>query len=534
MGKRWLGSQCLLALMGVLFFVGCSKSNSNSLSNSNDSLTAKGATDSCPGAIGDAFLVGKAATSVTHGQVQTELAGTINYTVTSGYLPVYAVGKQSGPIHACMFYFSYTRDDKSGNSAWPVTFLFNGGPGSPSDWVHLGGLGPKTMDFGPEGIQPTTGTLYDDPYTILASSDIVFIDPISTGFSRPAQGIDPSEFNGLNQDADSIGDFINGYLTLNKRTASPKFLIGESYAGMRIPVLSRYLDEKLGIKLTGISFISPWLDAMGDTNFGDFDPADDVPFIGYLPEYATSAWYHHNLSADQQAKDVETIYTEAETYANEGYAEALAQGDDLSYDDKDAAIRQISTLTGLSHDIVANHNLRVGPEVFRVEVVKDQGAVVGYYDGRMQEVVADPNTQDPYDLFNPVFNTADGYFTTTLGVVTDLAYAGNNWNSWPGENAQNQIQGGYLNVLTDITTLLTNNPSLKVYVASGLYDMVCPPAEVHYMIRHLKPEVASRMDIHHFQAGHPIYFGSISHKIFAEDMAKFMASDSSMAIASSR
>lgn len=520
--KQGLVAFVVLALLGA----GCGKSHSSMSGVSSVDSRADGvvAANVCPDAIGDATLTGKPAQTVSHGQVVTSAAGTLSYTVTAGYLPIYATGQTSGAVQACLFYFSYTRDDHAGDATWPVTFLFNGGPGAPSDWLHLGGMGPKKMDFGPEGITPTTAALSDDKYTLLANSDLVFIDPISTGYSRAAQGVDATQFNGLQQDAQSVGDFVRAYLTTYNRTASPKYILGESYGGMRLPVLSRYLDEQLGIKLSGIIFMSPWLDASGDTNFGGLDASDDIPYMGYFPAFAAVAWYHQKLDPSFEAQTEEQIFQQAYTFATTDYAEALAQGDGLPADQRTKVIAELSALTGLPTTLFDTSNLRVGVDLFRTSILSSTGDTVAYYDGRMAAKVADPTEQDPYDVFNGLFDTADtSYFTGTLGVTTDLQYASNNWTTWPGAPDVGGITGGYINVLDDINTLLANNPQLKVFIANGYFDMVCPAGDDLFMINHLAPAAAARFEIHRYPGGHPIYFSDIGHQQFASDIVSLYA-----------
>jgi carboxypeptidase C (cathepsin A) len=483
-----------------------------------------GAASTCPAAIGDAATADKPALSVTHGQVALS-GGAVAYTTTAGYLPLYAPGTQTGAIRGCLFFFAYTRDDHAGDRNWPLAFVFNGGPGAPSEWQHLGGQGPKTLNFGPEGITPGAATLADDPNTLLAYADLVFIDPIGTGYSRPASGVDLTQFDGLDADAGSIGDFIQGYVAQFGRAASPKYLVGESYSGMRLPVLGRYLDEKLGMKMTGIAFLSPWMDAIADDVFGITDQADDIPYTTYLPEYATIAWYHQKLAPDLQEMTLEQVYAAAQTFADTTYLDALSAGDDLPADQKAKVAADLSRFSSLDAAAWSQANLRLSLGDFRNGVLKSAGQVVGYYDGRMQGTVANPGIDDPYDAFDPLFKGAEaGYFSGTLGIQTDLPYATNNWQSWPGANASGSIQGEYLGVLDDIDTLLANNPDLKVYVASGLYDLVCPAAEVQYLLRHLKPETAQRIKVGHYPAGHPIYFGSVAHAQFNTDLGALMGS----------
>jgi carboxypeptidase C (cathepsin A) len=428
-----------------------------------------------------------------------------------------------------MFYFAYTRDDQANNANWPITFLYNGGPGSSSSWIHLGGNGPKRFNFGDEGYTIGSSALEDNAYTLLTDSDIVFIDPINTGYSRVAAGVPTTTYDGLQQDAGSIGDFMKLYLTTNNRMGSPKFIVGESYGGMRSPVLARYLDEQLHIKLDGVVLISPWLDGIGDMIFNSAgqpaDPADDVPYVDYLPEYATIAWYHKKLSSSMQSKTAEEVYEEALKYARTDYLDALTLGDELPASTQSKVLKKLEEFTGLSPAELQTTGIRVGLDYFRTELLKDQGLVFGYYDGRMTAKLADPTTQDPSDAFNPIFAAGfKEYFAGPLKITEAVDYQDEyNWNVWPGAVNAGGIEGGYINVENDLNTLLTNNPTMKFYIASGLFDTVCPAAEVKYMVDHLQPAVAARIQIDHYPAGHPIYFGQISAKQFQGVMSSFLS-----------
>lgn len=492
----------------------CSKNASNAIDVGQKPSLATAST--CPDVIGDSTLAGKAATVVSHGTVTVASGATLSYTTTSGYLPIYAPTTQTGAVHACMFFFAYTRDDHQGDKSWPVAFLSNGGPGSDSDWIHLGGMGPKTINLGAEGTSTSATSIGDDANTLLQDTDLVFVDPINTGYSRVAQGIDVTDYDGLDQEADSIGDFIMGYMTQFGRQSSPKYVVGESYGGMRLPVLNRYLDEKLNIKTAGLIFISPWLDSIGDDTE---DMADDLPYVTLLPQFAATAWYHNKLPATMQEKDVATVFNEAEAFANDGYISALAEGDSLSSADSSNIATTLASYTGLTAKYIQDQNLRISADTFRVQLLKDQNLTLSYYDGRMSAVLTDPTTQDPTDAFNGIFASIEAvYFPKTLGIQTDLPYQSNNYPQWPGAPTDT-IDGGYMRVLSDLTTTMQNNASLKVFMANGYYDFVCPPGEVHYMVDHMPAAVASRITKATYPGGHPVYFGTTARGNFVQDLS---------------
>ncbi len=502
-------------LFSGLLAISCSKDNTSQLEFSNG-LRGLTGSPTCPSAIGDATISGRPATVLSHGSVTVASGTVLNYSVTTGYLPIYAQGTQTGPVNACMFFFAYTRDDHKGDPSWPVSFLSNGGPGSDSDWIHLGGLGPKTINLGSEGISTSPTSLVDDANTLLQYSDLVFVDPINTGYSRVASGVNPTNYDGLDQEADSIGDFILGYLQKYGRQTSPRYVVGESYGGMRLPVLGRYLDEQLGIKATGLVFISPWLDSIGDDTA---DMADDLPYVTLLPQFAATAWYQKKLSASLQALDVATVFNQAQAFATGDYISALAQGNDLPAATRTTIAATLSNYTGLTQDFILNSNLRISADIFRVQLLAAQNLTLSYYDGRMSAVLATPATQDPTDAFNAIFaNIESAYFPSTLGIVTDLPYQENNYPAWPGAPVD-QIDGGYLRVLSDLTTLLQEDASLQIFMANGYYDFVCPPGEVHYMVNHLPADVASRITLASYPGGHPVYFGADARASFVKDIA---------------
>jgi len=514
-----------LPLCLFFFIAACGRSQTNTgdqQNSKNKNLTAHFVSPGCPEVIGGNRSSLPSETTISRDHRVTTSSGMLPYTVTSGYLPLYAEGAEDGPIRACLFFFAYTRDDKKNNTNWPTTFLFNGGPGAASDWIHLGGMGPLKINFGAEGFTPLSNSLADDPYTLLANSDLIFIDPIGSGYSRVASGVNPVEFDGLHQDANSIGDFISNYRTKFSRTQSPLYLIGESYSGMRLPVLGRYLDEKLGIKTTGIVFISPWMDTLDDDVFRDDNAANDLPYVSYLPEMAAVAWYHQKLDPELLAGDLDTIYSDAEKFANTDYLEALTVGNELVSSEFHRISDLMRHYTGLSTELIEKDNLRVPLSQFVAGLLKDQGETISYYDGRMKAIESDVAKSDPYDAFDPLFDSVDQhYFKNVLGIQTSLEYSGNDWSAWPGANPKNNIRGGYLNVLDDINVLMTNNPDLKVMMANGLFDLVCPPAEVHAQVRHLNPAVAKRIELTHYRAGHPIYFGDTAHAQLSADLDRF-------------
>src|ERR1700758_3802145 len=299
----------------------------------------------------------------------------IKYTATAGTI---LLKLEDSTPKASIFYVAYTRDDVSDTAKRPVTFTFNGGPGSASIWLHLGAFGPRRVEMGDAGaLLPPPYKLVDNEYSLLDVTDLVFIDPVSTGYSRAVPGEAPKQFHGIEEDIESVGDFIRLYATRNKRWTSPKFLAGESYGTTRAAGLSGYLQERYGMYLNGIILISSIL------NFetAEFDRGNDLPYILYLPTYTAIAWYHKKLTADLQA-DFQKAINESRAYAAHEYADALMGGDTLPAPRRAEIAQKLSRLTGLSAEYIERSNLRIEIQRFDKELLRDRRRTVGRLDGR--------------------------------------------------------------------------------------------------------------------------------------------------------
>src|SRR5215471_12556230 len=262
----------------------------------------------------------------------------IKYTATAGTI---LLKLEDGTPKASVFYIAYTKDDVSDTAKRPVTFTFNGGPGSASIWLHLGAFGPRRVEMGDAGsLLPPPYKLVDNEYSLLDVTDLVFIDPVSTGYSRPVPGESANQYHGIQQDVESVGDFIRLYATRNKRWTSPKFLAGESYGTTRAAGLSGYLQQRYGMYLNGIILVSSIL------NFqtAEFDTGNDLPYILYLPTYTAIAWYHKKLPADLQA-DLQKAIQESKAFAIGEYQDALTAGDTLPAAKRTEIAQKVARLT---------------------------------------------------------------------------------------------------------------------------------------------------------------------------------------------
>src|SRR5215470_15841895 len=309
--------------------------------------------------------------SVTHHEIR---AGgvLIRYTATAGYMPM---KDEAGKLKANIFYMAYTRDGVAPGRR-PITFTFNGGPGSSSVWLHLGAIGPRRVVMGDNGEPlPPPYRLVDNEYSWLAFTDLVFIDPVTTGYSRPAPGEKPEQFHGVQEDIESVGEFIRLYTTRYARWASPKFLAGESYGTTRAAGLSGYLQDRFGMYLNGIVLISSIL------NFqtADFNVGNDLPYVLFLPSYTTTAWYHKKLVPELQA-DFHKAVEESEKFALNDYTLALMQGARLPDAERQKTVAKLARYTGLSPKFIELNDLRVALPRFTKELLREERRTIGRLD----------------------------------------------------------------------------------------------------------------------------------------------------------
>lgn len=428
----------------------------------------------------------------------------IPYTATAGTL---ILKKDDGKPWASMFYVAYTRDDMPDVSKRPITFSFNGGPGSSSVWLHLGALGPKRVDLGPEGEQPKPPySVVDNPDTALEFTDIVFIDPVSTGFSREAPGTNASEFHGYEGDLKSVAEFIRLYLAESNRFASPKFLAGESYGTTRAAALSEYLIRMHGIYLNGVTLVSSVL------NFGtiSFASGHDLPYALFLPTYTATAWYHKKLPNDLQS-NLEKAVGESRRFAGGEYTTALMKGDKLTAAERAEITKQLARLTGLSPAFLTQTNLRVNPARFEKELLRADRQTIGRYDSRLEGADVDAAGERPE--YDPSYAAVQGAFTAAfndyvrgqLNYKTDLTYEilTDKVNPWSFKEFENR----YVNVAERLRQAMTQNHDMRVMIANGYYDLATPFYATEYTVSHLglEPALASHISLTYCEAGHMLY-----------------------------
>jgi carboxypeptidase C (cathepsin A) len=452
------------------------------------------------------------------------------YTVTAGTLILKDEDEKDGEKpKASLFYVAYKLNNGLSVSERPITFSFNGGPGSSSVWMHLGLLGPKRVLLDDEGMPfPPPYKLIPNDYTLLDKTDLVFIDPVSTGFSRPVPGEKAADFHNVKKDIESVGDFIQRFTTRNKRWASPKFLIGESYGTTRAAGLAGYLQERHGMYLNGIMLISSIL------NFGTarFDVGNDLPFILFLPTYTATAWYHHKLTADLQS-DLKKALSESEDFASNEYTLALMKGSALTLKERKTIISKLSRLTGLSPDYIDRTDLRINIHRFCKELRRDEGLVVGRldsrYTGKDRDNAGELYERDPsYSAtLGPYTAMLNDYLGSELGFESGLTYEilTSLFKTWKYEDWQNQ----YLNVGETLREGFMLNPAMKVFIANGYFDLATPYFATEYTINHLglPAEFIEKITASYFKAGHMMYLHLPSLSKLKQDLDAFITSTTS-------
>ena len=361
---------------------------------------------------------------------------------------------------ASVFYIAYTKNGVTNLAGRPVTFSFNGGPGSSSVWLHLGLLGPRRVQLNEDGTSaPPPYKLVDNEFSLLDETDLVFIDPVSTGFSRATKPDEAKKFHSVESDLQSVASFIRLYMTRNTRWGSPKFIIGESYGTTRAAGLTGELAQRQRMNVNGVMLVSTVL------NFGTiaFANGNDLPFVLYLPGYTAAAWYHKKLPADLQKLPLAEVTAKAETFAATTYNHALLRGAALPAAERQAAIKELSRLTGLSAEYIDRANLRVPLSRFAEELLREDNLVIGRFDARYTGFVRDrlagsmeydPSLEAVASAFASTFND---YVRTELKYKSDLPYeilARLKWD-WGEQNR-------YLDVAETLADSLTRNPYLRV------------------------------------------------------------------------
>lgn len=442
----------------------------------------------------------------------------IPYKATTGKLQL---KKDDGKPRASIFHVSYVRSDVKDPSSRPVMFAFNGGPGSSAVWLHIGLLGPKIIQLPGDGTSAPLppSRVVANPLSILDVCDLVFVDPVSTGYSRAEKDVKADEFHGLDEDIQSVGDFIRRWISEHDRWSSPKYLLGESYGGIRVAGLSSHLQTRYGMSLNGVILLSSLL----DFSTVQSAPGNDLAYLVFLPSFTGTAHFHQKIKGDRDA-----LVKESTEFAFGEYAAALLRGTDLDDATKQGLSVKLEKLTGIAAQIWNDRDLRLEPSAFRSELLRKEGKVIGRFDGRVAWAATDPSAEfaryDPsYSLAYGVFSTAMlDYLGRELGYKEDQPYEILTSKVQPWQwNSNNEV----VNLSDRLATAMRDNPHLRVLVMGGLTDLATPPEGVAHSLRHmldLPAGLSANVTTRFFDGGHMFYLNPTDLAKSRKDLVEFI------------
>lgn len=454
----------------------------------------------------------------------------LNYTATVGWLIL--KDDKDKPI-ARFGYTAYTLDGNKDPARRPITFAFNGGPGSSSIWLHMGVLGPRRVVVNDGGFAPPPPSqLVDNEYSIIDATDLVMIDPVGTGFSKPLGEAKGTDFWGVDQDIKSVGSFIKRYVTENGRWGSPKYVLGESYGGVRGAGLARHLQSDLGMNLNGLILVSPYFSLVS----GNDGIGIDLPHVLYLPTFAATAWYYDAI-ADKPAS-LEAYVSEIERFAYDEYAPALLKGYSIPQAEKQDIAAKLARYTGTTADFWDRAGLRVSHVQFLQELLRNRGLIAGRIDARFSGPSLNPlNDVMDYDPFFPAVGPAftagfQEYLHSELNFdeADDYVVSGGLYKDWdwkhaqPGVSADEYPQVPMTNTLPDLAMALTMNPGLHLLIEQGLYDLATPTMALKYNLDQLRltPEARQRIHVNYHDAGHMMYLNAPAARRFRDNVVGFI------------
>ncbi|MBX3144845.1 MAG: peptidase S10 [Trueperaceae bacterium] len=458
----------------------------------------------------------------------------VSYTATTGTMVLthekVGEGEKAGQFEgvkprAEVFFIAYELDGVKDKSTRPLTFSFNGGPGSSSVWMHLGLFGPKRVELDDDGNPPAPPyRLVPNDESLLDVTDLVFIDPVSTGYSRPVEGVKAKDFHSVDTDVESVGAFIRLYTGRYGRWGSPKFLAGESYGTTRAAGLAGHLQGRHGLYLNGLMLVSSIL----DFSTARFEAANDLPPLLFLPTYAATAHYHERLAPELQALSVAEFLKQVEEFTLNRYAPALLLGDRLEGAARAAVVAELARYTGLSEAYIESTDLRIEIMRFTKELLRGQGRTAGRLDSRFTGVDRD-SAGETFE-FDPSMSAIQGPYTATLndyvrnelGYQSDLPYEilANLYQSWSYKDVENR----YLNVAETLRKAMSINPFLKVHVANGYFDLATPYYATLHTFAHmaLTPEQRQNVSMSFYEAGHMMYVHRASLLKMREELERFI------------
>lgn len=455
--------------------------------------------------------------SVTKHASVTIDGNAIDYTVTTSEL---TLSDDSGNAEAHIFNVSYIKKGETDPSKRPVLFAFNGGPGSSAVWLHLGALGPRIVPTSPDGTQPLDPPVIvkENPFSILNVTDLVFIDPVSTGLSRADDPEKAGKFHGLRGDLSSMGEFIRRWTTENKRWSSPKYILGESYGAIRAAGLSDYVQSQYGMSMNGVILLSGLLD------FRTLSPSagNDLCYSVYLPALAATAHYHGVIKGDR-----DQLMQDAQLFADTTYTVALNKGSRLSNEEKEQVAGELAKYTGLSKEWILENNIRIHPTKFRKELLASQNKVLGRFDARVAWDSMDSGSSIP--SYDPSFSVAKGAFSTAMldYLTRDLGWEDQRtyeiltgkvhpWK-WGAENS-------YVNLSDSIEDALRDNPKARFLVLCGRTDLATPPGGILHSIDHLSipDSLRKNISVQWYDGGHMFYLNQPDLEKLHKDLSEFI------------
>lgn len=461
------------------------------------------------------------AASVSRGSV-TVAGQRIPYTATAGTL---TIRDDNGKPTASVFYTAYTKDGAAPSNR-PVTFFYNGGPGSATVWLHMGSFGPmRVTTANPEYIRPAPYGFSSNPYSMLDMTDLVFVDMVGAGWSRPLGTKTGKDFWGVDQDADAFARTVARYVTKNSRWSSPKFLFGESYGTLRNGAVAALLEEN-GLSLNGIVYLSSIM------NYGVRQPGYDADYLTLFPGYAATAWYHNRIP--NRPADLDAFLRDVRAFTSGPYAAALAKGSAISPEEKQAIAQQMSALIGLSTDYILRADLRITLGHFQTELLRDRRLSVGRLDSRYTLIPSDANAQRPDD--DPSSTAISGAFVAnfmdyakrTLGYQTEMPYKisarepGFDWD-WKHRAPNSNFAQNSPNTAIDLAYTMRTNPYLKVLFLNGYYDMATPFYGTEFDVTHmlLEPSLQRNVEFKYYESGHMVYLNPESLAKMHADLASW-------------
>ncbi|MDE1148210.1 MAG: peptidase S10 [Azospirillaceae bacterium] len=461
-----------------------------------------------------------AETAKTTSHTVTVKGKTIKYQATAGTL---TIRNDEGKPTASIFYVAYTAEGAPAAKR-PVTFLYNGGPGSATLWLHMGSFGPvRVRTNSPDNTAPAPYNFSANDDSLLDKTDLVFIDAVETGYSRVLGDAKGKDFFGVDQDIDAFARAIGRYVSLNNRWNSPKFLFGESYGTTRSAALANRLQQD-GMDLNGVVLLSTIL------NYGIRQPGFDTIYTSYLPSYAAAAWYHNRIP--NKPADLPAFLQQVRDFARGPYAAALAKGQDITPEETDAVAKQLAAYTGLSADFIKHAKLRVNLQRFRKELLRDQAQTLGRFDSRFVGVDSDSAGENPeYDpsdraITSAYISSQRAYLAGDLGYKTDLDYrraaegAIGQWD-WHHKIGNSRMESP--DVALDLAVAMRQNPHLQLLSLNGWYDMATPFFATEYDIGHMELDPAQRKNItfKYYPSGHMVYLNPDALKQMVADLDAF-------------